>query len=159
MTLQLNNVLIGVVLFLKITPILGGEKMFEIIEKKGKIVINLTAGDSAEIETQPFIDADNNKIFDPSSNDQPIILGDNDIVLFSVGSPSGKVYLKKILTNNDYNSNGVLTLKLTPDDTIDMQPFSYLFSFAYMPDVRSDCYTYATGTFNVLPAITTLNDV
>lgn len=159
MTLQLNNVLIGVVLFLKITPILGGEKMFEIIEKKGKIVINLTAGDSAEIETQPFIDADNNKIFDPSSNDQPIILGDNDIVLFSVGSPSGKVYFKKLLTNQDYNSNGILTMKLSPTDTIDLQPFSYLFSFSYMPHKGEDCYTYATGIFNLLPAISTIRDL
>ena len=38
--------------------------MFEIVEKKGQIVIRLTAGDSAEIETQPFIDSDTNKIFD-----------------------------------------------------------------------------------------------
>ena len=133
--------------------------MFEIIEKKGQIVIQLTAGDSAEIETQPFIDTNDNKIFDINSDDKPIILGDDDYVLFCVASPSGRVYLKKLLTNNDYNSNGVLTMKLSPADTIDLQPFSYLFSFSYMPNKGEDCYTYATGIFNLLPAVGTIRDL
>ena len=133
--------------------------MFEIVEKKGQIIIQFTAGDSAEIETQPFIDSDNNKIFDTDSDDSPIILGDNDYVLFCVASPSGKVYLKKLLTNQDYNNDGILTMKLSPTDTIDLQPFSYLFSFSYMPHKGEDCYTYATGIFNLLPAIGTVKDL
>lgn len=133
--------------------------MFEIIEKKGQIVINLTRNDSCEISTCPFIDADENKIYDKDSDDKPIILGDNDYVLFCVASPSGKVYLKKLLTNQDYNNDGVLTMKLSPTDTIDLQPFSYLFSFSYMPHKGEDCYTYATGIFNLLPAVGTVRDL
>ena len=132
--------------------------MFEIIEKKGQIVINLTRNDSCEISTCPFIDADENKIYDKDSDDKPIILGDNDYVLFCVASPSGRVYLKKLLTNQDYNNDGVLTMKLSPTDTIDLQPFSYLFSFSYMPHKGEDCYTYATGIFNLLPAVGTIRD-
>lgn len=133
--------------------------MFEIVEKKGQIIIQLTAGDSAEIETQPFIDSDNNKIFDSDSDDSPIILGDNDYVLFCVASPSGRIYLKRILTKDDYNDDGVLTIKLYPNDTIDMQPYNYNFSFSYMPNNGDDCYTYATGIFSLLPAIGTVRDL
>lgn len=133
--------------------------MFEILEKKGQTYINLTQNDSCEISTSPFIDADDNKIFDPDSNDKPIVLGDDDYVLFCVASPSGRIYLKRVLTKNDYNSDGVLTMKLCPTDTIDLQPFSYLFSFSYMPHKGEDCYTYATGIFNLLPAVGTIRDL
>lgn len=133
--------------------------MFEIVEKKSQIVINLTRNDSCEISTCPFIDADENKIYDKDSDDKAIILGDNDYVLFCVASPSGRIYIKKLLTKSDYNSDGILTLKLSPADTIDLQPFSYLFSFAYMPNKGEDCYTYATGIFNLLPAIGTIRDL
>ena len=133
--------------------------MFEILEKKGQTYINLTQNDSCEISTSPFIDADENKIFDPDSNDKPIVLGDDDYVLFCVASPSGRIYLKRVLTKNDYNSDGVLTMKLCPTDTIDLQPFSYLFSFSYMPHKGEDCYTYATGIFNLLPVVGTIRDL
>ena len=133
--------------------------MFEIVEKKGQTYINLTRNDSCEISTCPFIDADENKIFIADSDDKPIVLGDNDYVLFCVASPSGRVYLKKLLTKSDYNSDGVLTMKLSPADTIDLQPFSYLFSFSYMPNKGEDCYTYATGVFNILPAVGTVREL
>ena len=133
--------------------------MFEIVEKKSQIVIRLTAGDSAEIETPPFIDSNANKIFDTDSDDKPIVLGDDDYILFCVASPSGRIYLKKLLTKSDYNSDGILTMKLSPADTIDLQPFSYLFSFSYMPNKGEDCYTYATGIFNLLPAVGTIRDL
>ena len=133
--------------------------MFEILEKKGQTYINLTQNDSCEISTSPFIDVDENKIFDTNSNDKPIVLGDDDYVLFCVASPSGRIYLKRVLTKNDYNSDGVLTMKLYPTDTIDLQPFSYLFSFSYMPHKGEDCYTYATGIFNLLPAVGTIRDL
>lgn len=133
--------------------------MFEIIEKKGQTYINLTRNDSCEISTCPFIDADENKIFIADSNDKPIVLGDDDYVLFCVTSPSGRVYLKKLLTKSDYNSDGVLTMKLSPADTIDLQPFAYLFSFSYMPNKGEDCYTYATGIFNLLPAVGTVREL
>ena len=133
--------------------------MFEIVEKKGQTYINLTRNDSCEISTCPFIDADENKIFIANSDDKPIVLGDDDYVLFCVASPSGRVYLKKLLTKSDYNSDGVLTMKLSPADTIDLQPFSYLFSFSYMPNKGEDCYTYATGVFNILPAVGTVREL
>ena len=133
--------------------------MFEIVEKRGQTYINLTRNDSCEISTCPFIDADENKIFSTDSNDKPIILGDDDYVLFCVASPSGRVYLKKLLTNQDYNSEGILTMKLFPTDTIDLQPFSYLFSFSYMPNKGEDCYTYATGIFNILPTAGTVREL
>lgn len=133
--------------------------MFEIVEKRGQTYINLTRNDSCEISTCPFIDADENKIFSADSNDKPIILGDDDYVLFCVASPSGRVYLKKLLTNQDYNNEGILTMKLFPTDTIDLQPFSYLFSFSYMPHKGEDCYTYATGIFNLLPAVGTVREL
>ena len=133
--------------------------MFEILEKKGQTYINLTQNDSCEISTSPFIDTDENKIFDTDSNDKPIVLGDDDYVLFCVASPSGRIYLKKVLTKNDYNIDGVLTMKLYPTDTIDLQPFSYLFSFSYMPHKGEDCYTYPTGIFNLLPAVGTIRDL
>lgn len=133
--------------------------MFEILEKKGQTYINLTQNDSCEISTSPFIDINENKIFDTDSNDKPIVLGDDDYVLFCVASPSGRIYLKRVLTKNDYNSDGVLTMKLYPTDTIDLQPFSYLFSFSYMPHKGEDCYTYATGIFNLLPAVGTIRDL
>ena len=133
--------------------------MFEIVEKKGQTYINLTRNDSCEISTCPFIDADENKIFIADSDDKPIVLGNDDYVLFCVASPSGRVYLKKLLTKSDYNSDGVLTMKLSPADTIDLQPFSYLFSFSYMPNKGEDCYTYATGVFNILPAVGTVREL
>ena len=133
--------------------------MFEIVEKKGQTYINLTRNDSCEISTCPFIDADENKIFIADSDDKPIVLSDDDYVLFCVASPSGRVYLKKLLTKSDYNSDGILTMKLSPADTIDLQPFSYLFSFSYMPNKGEDCYTYATGVFNILPAVATVKDL
>ena len=133
--------------------------MFEIVEKRGQTYINLTRNDSCEISTCPFIDADENKIFIADSDDKPIVLGDDDYVLFCVASPSGRVYLKKLLTKSDYNSDGVLTMTLSPADTIDLQPFSYLFSFSYMPNKGEDCYTYATGVFNILPAVGTVREL
>ena len=133
--------------------------MFEIIEKKGQTYINLTKNDSCEISTCPFIDTNSDNKYNPDDDDKPIILGDNDYVLFCIASPSGKIYFKKILTKDDYNNENVLTMKLYPNDTINMQPFSYLFSFAYMPNKGGDCYTYATGIFNLLPVIATVKDL
>lgn len=133
--------------------------MFEILDRKGNITIRLTSGDSAVLTTVPFIDDNENNQFDINTNDTPIVLGDDDYVLFTVASPSGRIYIKKIITKNDYNSDNVLTVKLYPEDTISLQPFSYLFSFAYMPNKGEDCYTYATGVFEVLEAISTVKDL
>lgn len=133
--------------------------MFEILDRKGNITIRLTSGDSAVLTTVPFIDDNENNQFDINTNDTPIILGDDDYVLFTVASPSGRIYIKKIITKSDYNSDNVLTVKLYPEDTISLQPFSYLFSFAYMPNKGEDCYTYATGAFEVLEAISTVKDL
>lgn len=133
--------------------------MFEIINRKGNITIRISSGDSAEIETEPFTDSDNNDRFDIDSNDKPIILGENDYVLFTVASSSGRIYLKKIITKDNYNEDNILTVKLYPEDTIDLQPYPYCFSFAYMPNKGEDCYTYATGVFEVVNSISTVRDL
>lgn len=127
--------------------------MFNIFEKKGQTIIQLTAGDSLEIETVPFIDTDDDNKFDISKNDEPIVLGENDYVLFVVYAQNGKVYIKKVLTANDYNEQDVLTMKISCADTKDLQPYKYFFSFSYLPQDGADCYTYNTGAFEVMPSI------
>lgn len=135
--------------------------MFQIIEYKHQTVIQITRGDSAELQTEPYIDTDDNCIYNPQpeGEDKPIVLGQDDYILFCVSSPSGKQFIKRKITMEDYNEQGVLTLKIRPLDTIDLQPYKYLFSFTYMPQEGIDAYTYATGIFEVLPALATVRDL
>ena len=102
-----------------------------------------------------------NDILDEGSDEKPIILSEKDYVVFTIGSNSGKIYLRKILTAADYNKQNILTLKLKPEDTINLQPSpcTYLFSFAYMPNKGEDCYTYATGYLKLLPSLSTTEDL
>ena len=133
--------------------------MFNIFEKKGQTIIQLTKGDSCEISTDVYLDANNDNKYNVEDYDQPITLGVSDYVMFTVGSPSGRIYIKRVLTVNNYNDQGVLTLPLYPVDTKDMQPFKYLFSFAYYPNSGENCYTYNQGIFELLPAISTVTDL
>lgn len=125
--------------------------MFNIIEKNNQTIIQLNRGDSAEIQTEPYICSDENKT--------PIILKDNDYIMFCVASQSGKIYFKKVITKDDYNNDKILTIKLNPQDTIKLEPFQYLFSFQYMPENGSDAYTYSIGVFELLPSIATVEDL
>lgn len=127
--------------------------MFNIYEKKGQTIIQLHAGDSAQITTTPFSDANNDGLYNPEDYDEPIVLDENGYVMFIVASSSGRVYVKKFLTVNDYNDNGELVLILEPSDTKDMQPYRYLFSFTYFPNKTEQAYTYSTGIFEVLKSL------
>lgn len=127
--------------------------MFNIYEKKGQTIIQLTAGDSAQITTTPFNDTNNDGLYNPEDYDEPIVLDENGYVMFIVASPSGRVYVKKFLTVNDYNDNGELVMTFEPSDTKDMQPYRYLFSFTYFPNKTEQAYTYSTGIFEILKSL------
>lgn len=126
--------------------------MFNIFEKKGQTIIQLHAGDSAQITTTPFNDANNDGLYNPDDYDEPIVLDENGYVMFIVASPSGRIYIKKFLTVNDYNDNGELTMTFEPSDTKNLQPYRYLFSFTYFPN-GNEQYTYSTGIFEILKAL------
>ena len=127
--------------------------MFNIFEKKGQTIIQLTAGDSASITTTPYSDANNDNSFNPTDNDEPIILDENSYVMFIVASSSGRTYIKKFLTVDDYNDNNELVVNLNPSDTKDMQPFRYLFSFTYFPNKTEQAYTYSNGIIEILQSL------
>lgn len=125
--------------------------MLNISEKNNQPIIQLNRGDSAELQTEPYICSDGNKT--------PLILNENDYILFCIAGPSGKIYYKKIITKNDYNQDNILTIKFRPNDTVNLQPFKYTFSLQYMPENGSDVYTYSTGIFELLPSIATVEDL
>ena len=126
--------------------------MFEITDSGGQIVISLTRNDSCEITTYPYTE-------DGTGGELPIALADGDVVMFAVANRTGRIYLRKILTNADYDADGYLLLKLTPDDTADMPAGEYIFSFAYMPNHGEECYTYALGVFNLMVAVATVRQL
>ena len=125
--------------------------MFEITDSGGQIVISLTRNDSCEISTCPMEEGDMGAV--------PIPLGEGDVVMFAVANRTGKIYLRKILTNADINADGYLLLKLSPEDTADMPAGEYVFSFAYMPNHGEECYTYAVGVFNLTVAVATVKQL
>ena len=125
--------------------------MFEITDSGGQIVISLTRNDSCEISTCPMEEGDSGVV--------PIPLGEGDLVMFAVANRTGKIYLRKILTNADINSDGYLLLKLSPEDTADMPAGEYIFSFAYMPNHGEECYTYAVGVFDLTVAVATVKQL
>ena len=126
--------------------------MFEISDSGGQIVISLTRNDSCEITTYPYTD-------DGTGGELPISLADGDVVMFAVANRTGRLYLRKILTNADYDADGYLLLKLSPEDSADMPAGEYVFSFAYMPNHGEECYTYAMGVFNLMVAVATVKQL
>ena len=126
--------------------------MFEITDSGGQVCINLTRNDSCEISTYPYNVGE-------SGEEVPISLDGDDVVMFAVANRTGRIYLRKILTNADVDADGYLLLKLTPEDTADMPAGEYVFSFAYMPDNGAECYTYVTGTFNLMTAVATVKQL
>ena len=126
--------------------------MFEITDSGGQVCINLTRNDSCEISTYPYNVGE-------SGEEIPISLDGDDVVMFAVANRTGRIYLRKILTNADVDSDGHLLLKLSPEDTADMPAGEYVFSFAYMPDNGAECYTYVTGTFNLMTAVATVKQL
>ena len=94
----------------------GGDKMFSIDEKNN---IKLTRGNSCKIDILPIITS--SKIVTAGT---PEILEEGDKLIFTIASPSGRKYLQKILTSDDYDENDdSVNLVLFPEDTIDLQPF------------------------------------
>lgn len=126
--------------------------MFEITDSGGQIVISLTRNDSCEITTYPYTQG-------AAGEEIPISLDGDDVVMFAVANRTGRIYLRKILTNADVDSDGYLLLKLSPEDTADMPAGEYVFSFAYMPNHGEECYTYAVGAFNLMVAVATVKQL
>ena len=126
--------------------------MFEITDSGGQVCINLTRNDSCEITTCPYTQG-------ATGEEIPISLDGDDVVMFAVANRTGRIYLRKILTNADVDAEGYLVLRLSPEDTADMPAGEYVFSFAYMPDNGAECYTYVTGTFNLLVAVATVKQL
>ena len=126
--------------------------MFEITDSGGQVCINLTRNDSCEISTYPYNVGE-------SGEEVPISLDRDDVVMFAVANRTGRIYLRKILTNADVDAEGCLVLKLFPEDTADMPAGEYVFSFAYMPNHGEECYTYAMGVFNLMVAVATVKQL
>lgn len=134
--------------------------MFNIFEKKGQTIIQLSRGNNAEIQTFPYCDSTGDNIYNPDDYDTAITLDENSYVIFSVSSPSGRNYIRKVLTKDNYNDNGELTLCLTPADTKDMQPFRYMFDFTYFCNgIEQEAYTYSNGVFEILNALCDTDDL
>lgn len=131
--------------------------IFDISTKNNLTTITLTKGDSAVIETNPFIDNNNNNNLD--DGDTSIQLGDNDYVVFTLAWPANQIWLKKILTKDNTTEAGTLLMSLVPQDTLALPPALYNFSFAYMPNGGQECYTYASGAFKLLPALSTVQNL
>lgn len=126
--------------------------MFEITDSGGQVCINLTRNDSCEISTYPYNVGE-------SGEEVPISLDGDDVVMFAVANRTGRIYLRKILTNADVDAEGYLVLRLSPEDTADMPAGEYVFSFAYMPNHGGECYTYAVGVFNLTVAVATVKQL
>lgn len=126
--------------------------MFEITDSGGQVCISLTRNDSCEISTYPYTEG-------ASGEEVPISLDDGDVVMFAVANRTGRIYLRKVLTNKDVDAEGYLVLKLSPEDTADMPAGEYVFSFAYMPNHGEECYTYAMGVFNLMVAVATVKQL
>ena len=126
--------------------------MFEITDSGGQVCINLTRNDSCEIATCPYTQG-------ATGEEIPISLDGDDVVMFAVANRTGRIYLRKILTNADVDAEGYLVLRLSPEDTADMPAGEYVFSFAYMPNHGEECYTYVTGTLNLMTAVATVKQL
>lgn len=109
--------------------------------------IRLTQGNAGVVNTTPYIYETNT----------PIEFGENDIVIFTVTSPSGKVYIQKFLTQDNRNDDGSFDIHIKIEDTIKMCPFRYRYDIVYAQcitkDVEYSGYTYIdTAFFTVVEA-------
>lgn len=124
--------------------------MFYIDKNSG---IHISRGDSAELSTQPqFVLEDGTA--------EPIILGENSCVIFTVKSKySSDTLIKRILTSNDCYDN-MLYLNILPSET-DFTPNGYEYSFMYIPDTEnlSEAYTYAQGEFEIMHSVSKASDL
>ncbi|MGN0613675.1 MAG: hypothetical protein ACI4JB_07205, partial [Porcipelethomonas sp.] len=115
--------------------------------------IHVSRGDSAVLSTQP------ERVLDDGST-EPIIIGENACVIFTVKSKfSGNTLIKRILTAADY-VNDMLTFSILPDET-DISPYGYEYSFMYIPDTENldEAYTYAQGEFEIMHSVSKITDL
>lgn len=127
--------------------------MFNINPKNNRI--KLTRGNSCKIDILPLIAYSGDKI-----TKVPVILQNGDRVIFTVGGLSGKKYLQKILTADDYDENDdSLNLVLFPEDTINLQPINYVYDVVLVYDNGASVTFIDSATFSVLPAVGTYQDL
>lgn len=105
--------------------------------------IELTRGNSAEIDTTPFV----------QDTETPMILRENDKVVFTVKSRStGKVLIQKFLTAADYDENEKLVLRLEPKDTVNMRAGNFYVYDLMLVTESGDVYTYIGNCSNICPS-------
>lgn len=128
-----------------------GGKMFKIDSCTKHIC--LTRGNSCKIDILPIL-------IDDNKNESPIILKDEDKLIFTVASPSGRKYLQKVLTADDYDENDEsLNLILFPNDTINLQPFDYMYDVVIVYDNGSTVTIVDSAKFSILQAYGTYQDL
>ena len=93
--------------------------------------IILTQGNSAIINVIPYIDDES----------EPIVLSTDEKIYFTIKSPSGRVYMQKVLTLNDYDEENNLNLIFKPEDTINLEVYDYLYDMLYV-NKDGDAYTF-----------------
>jgi len=113
--------------------------------------IKLTRGNSCKIDITPLCACDGDSI----------ILTGEDKVVFTVASPSGRVYLQKILTANDYDDTDDMSLNLflTPDDTINLKPLEYRYDVLLVCEDGTSSTFISNAKFSLLQAFGTYKDL
>lgn len=115
--------------------------MFHINQKNYNI--ELTRGNSAEIDTTPFI----------QDTEIPLELGEKDKVVFTVKSRStNRIFIQKVLTSADYDEDKKLVLRLDPKDTIDMRSGNFYVYDLMLVTESGDVYTYIGNFGKIVPS-------
>lgn len=111
--------------------------MFEINDITKDIV--LTQGNAGVISTTPYV----------YNSDTPFELSEYDKILFTVASPSKKIYIQKEYSSKDINEDGSVDIVITSNDTVNMSPFRYKY------DVMLAQYNKQTNTYEAYTFINT----
>lgn len=111
--------------------------------------IILTQGNSAEIDTTPFI----------SDSINPYTLLDGDKIVFTVKDKyNGKVLIQKIATKDNYDTEGNILIKLSPEET-NLFPFKYIYDVFFI-NQNGDVYTYINcSIFEIVKAVGLKSDL
>lgn len=119
--------------------------MFHINSKNYNI--ELTRGNSAEIDTTPFI----------QDTETPLELGENDKVVFTVkGKYSDEICFQKVLTAADYDDEKKLVLRINPQDTVELKEGNlYVYDLMLVTEDGS-VYTYIGNYGDIVPSFVVL---
>lgn len=109
--------------------------------------ITLTQGNTTTIDITPV-----------SPNGQAIILREEDKILFTVKTQLGKKMLSKVLTSEDKDRDGSTLLFLTPEDTVNMEPATYLYDCLLLTK-EGEAITFISSTFTIVKAFGKYSDV